>query len=456
MRALVFWPALLVSLAMSLSLLAMPQPGMFWAALTVATWTAPVALAWTRWVRRPAAWIGRVAAGAIFVMLMAVLHGWSAQTDAFIRYSECRPPRAETFWPLVFLWACGVGLATFAMWGSAFAWRRVLVPGNLRAIAWWLGTLAWTVACVFVLSRNLAPGVVGASLHAMAKVVGAIAGVVALIAIPLYWGTRGTRKAARQASEDFARIDPAERARLLDLIDATARKGEYRLMYRPVDAREPADPIARIGGDPLAAPGDTWPVDAAGNPALFLLQVPLEGIGHAAWKDRLLSVYISEHELVARCHLRSGALVTMPAPAAPSLEPTALAPLAIPLNEVSPEDDEGDGEWADAEWFFERVPELKATLARTSAHPDRLLGMLISGDTQGHVLAGAELIMVGGHPALIQGPHFATCPDCDQPMRFLMQFGDVTDDFALGDAGTGYVYGCDAHPQQLLAVSDCY
>ncbi|WP_342315837.1 hypothetical protein [Lysobacter sp. FW306-1B-D06B] len=457
MSPFVFWPALVLSLVLSVFLATTPQREVMWAAATVLAWTVPVALAWKRWVQRPAVWIARVATGAIFAMLVGVVQAWWPRTDVFIHYSNCAAPRAETFWPLAFTWACGLGLMTFTLWGSAFQWRQTLLP-RVRTIAWWLVGLAWTAACAFVLSRNLAPGVLGTSLLALAKLGAAALAVAALIGLPLWWGTRGGRKAEAQTREDFAKLAPDERERLIDLIDTTARRGEYRLMYRPVAEGAAGDPIARVGGDPLSAPGETWPVDAAGHPALFLLQVPLEGTAHPVWRDRVLSVYLDEHEhaLVVRCHARSDELQPMPAPPGPKLAPCAVMPLAIPPNEVPAGDDEGDGEWPDADWFFERMPELKAALGSATAHPDRLLGMLITGDTRGHAYIASDLIIVGGYPALIQGVHGATCPDCGQPMRFLMQFGDVTEDFALGDAGAGYVYGCDAHPQRLEAFSDCY
>jgi hypothetical protein len=39
-------------------------------------------------------------------------------------------------------------------------------------------------------------------------------------------------------------------------------------------------------------------------------------------------------------------------------------------------------------------------------------------------------------------------------MRFLLQFSDVTDEYLFGDSGVGYVYGCDAHPEQCAGFVD--
>jgi hypothetical protein len=42
-------------------------------------------------------------------------------------------------------------------------------------------------------------------------------------------------------------------------------------------------------------------------------------------------------------------------------------------------------------------------------------------------------------------------------MRFLFQFDDAFgSDYLLGDAGLGYVYGCDDHPEHCQGFVDCY
>lgn len=64
-------------------------------------------------------------------------------------------------------------------------------------------------------------------------------------------------------------------------------------------------------------------------------------------------------------------------------------------------------------------------------------------------------ILVGAAPEYIQSEHEPSCEACGARMRFLFQFADVTDDFMLGDAGVGYVYGCDAHPERLQGFIDC-
>jgi hypothetical protein len=41
-------------------------------------------------------------------------------------------------------------------------------------------------------------------------------------------------------------------------------------------------------------------------------------------------------------------------------------------------------------------------------------------------------------------------------MRFLFQFGDLVPGSPLGDAGVGYVYGCDGHPDDCVGFIDSH
>lgn len=80
-----------------------------------------------------------------------------------------------------------------------------------------------------------------------------------------------------------------------------------------------------------------------------------------------------------------------------------------------------------------------------------MLNPIIEGKAQ---LDAEDAILAGGDAQLIQNEHDPLCPACQQPMRFLFQFGDVTEDFELGDCGVGYVYGCDAHPENCVGFVD--
>ena len=82
--------------------------------------------------------------------------------------------------------------------------------------------------------------------------------------------------------------------------------------------------------------------------------------------------------------------------------------------------------------------------------------MLLVGHGDGRAFRSEEAILVGGGPELIQGEHDPLCALCAQPMRFLCQFGDVTESFELGDCDAGYVYGCDAHPEHCQVFVDCF
>jgi hypothetical protein len=213
-----------------------------------------------------------------------------------------------------------------------------------------------------------------------------------------------------------------------------------------------------VGGEPLAAPDETWPLDDEEQPGKFLLQLPLAGVAHPVWNDRWLTVYLLQHELYVRSYPGAADLVAGAAPEGVTpLTARALRSLAVPTME-SPggDDDEPERETLDGAWLLEAVPGLEERLSALTAQPVRVLSMLLDG---GHATAdfdAANSILVGGVPELIQGPHEPHCETCQAPMRFLLQFSDVTDNDELGDCGVGYVYGCDAHPEHCQAFVDCY
>jgi hypothetical protein len=102
------------------------------------------------------------------------------------------------------------------------------------------------------------------------------------------------------------------------------------------------------------------------------------------------------------------------------------------------------------------VPGLKARVEQLSKYPGMVLSKILMAPAQTMSLSLEEAILVGGDPYFIQGPHDPKCAVCRQPMRFLFQFGDMTQNFQLGDCGIGYVYGCDTHPNRCEGFVDCY
>ncbi|WP_454831687.1 hypothetical protein [Pseudoxanthomonas wuyuanensis] len=137
------------------------------------------------------------------------------------------------------------------------------------------------------------------------------------------------------------------------------------------------------------------------------------------------------------------------------LEPCGLQTLAVPAALVEA-DDEEDSDLDLVGQLIETVPGLEAKLNQLTAYPEQVLPMLLAGHAQDRVFGPEDAVLAGGAPALIQSAHDPLCTACQQPMRFLFQFDDVTEDFKMGDCGVGYIYGCDAHPEHCRWFVDCY
>ncbi|MDD4929003.1 MAG: hypothetical protein PHP85_06985 [Gallionella sp.] len=446
MSRTVFWIAFLSSLCMSV-LLSRSMPHDTVSVFIVAlAWTGTTALAWNRWVAPDVSWLGRMAAG--FGAAVLSVYVWQTRTDIFTIDSPC-DNRVGTFWPLIFVWlACGA-LAGYALFGKRPEIGEITRPG-LRPAIWWLLFIGWTAGYAYVFVNNITmdiflesmrmAGILGGSI---ALFFGGIFGLAMLFSLP-------SRRRQKQAAADFERISDAERQEILDLIDHHSRQGEYILLYRPVKT---GDTIARVGGDPVALPGETWPANDNGSPAVFMMQLPLTAPRlPPPWQNRIVVVFLFEHSLLVRSYF-SPDLITLHNPAGERVVARqALQELAIPYLPVSENDEEDESGGWDTAQLLSQIPELHARLGQISKYPAYVLNMIIEGDAQ---LSVEDAILAGGDPMLIQGAHDPLCPVCQEPMRFLFQFGDVTEDFKLGDCGVGYIYGCDNHPTLCEGFVDC-
>lgn len=285
----------------------------------------------------------------------------------------------------------------------------------------------------------------------LAKLLGVLVAVAAVGMLFLWLPSRSEAAARKKALADYDAISPANRLAMLSVIDSAARTGAFRLMYRAASGKEVADSLARIGGHPLAGSDEAWPT-VEGVPGQFLLQVALADVSGAAWANRLIAVYLMQESLRVKSYACASDLVVKTAPAnAAQIAMQPLKSLALPV--ALPAYRDGD-EPLGGDALIERTPGLGDMLAKLTTQPARVVSLLISGGASGTVET-EDAILVGGKPVLLQGPHEPHCDVCQQPMRFLLQFGDVTQDAQLGDGGVGYVYGCDAHPAHCQGFADC-
>lgn len=261
-------------------------------------------------------------------------------------------------------------------------------------------------------------------------------------------------KRRKQVATDFEKIDPPTRAEILSMIDQHARTGHSRVLYLRSNIATAQVPLARIGGQPLARTGEAWPTGDDGEPATFLLQLPLPAAAGGPWEGRLIVVYLVRRELLVRSY--SGTHLDELAPqtntATAPVEPIGLQAVAIPAAA-------DDGHGADlvlAEQLIKEVPGLESKLAGLTTYPAPLLLKLLAGHAEAGDLRLEDVVLVGDAPALNPSPQTPKCLICQQPMRFLFQLADVSKSFGLGDCGVGYVYGCDAHPEFCEGVVDCY
>jgi hypothetical protein len=217
---------------------------------------------------------------------------------------------------------------------------------------------------------------------------------------------------------------------------------------------------SHVGGVPYAEAGEEWPT---GKPGTFLLQVRLDEPGLARqWQRRLLTVFlVFDVEQVVRSYASPSVdnYVPLAGPLAP-LPCIRLAPILLPVDEQREEAEADGGEPkrfpATPGRLCEMLPAVREVLGRFTTDPAGLLSQILRPNLYGYDLEEWHVAYEGGDPMLIQNPHEPTCDECGEPMRFLLQFGEIVPGVQLADAGVCYVYGRDEHPCRCKGFIDSH
>jgi hypothetical protein len=427
---------------------------------------AAAALLWHQAGWRGTQWLMRGGAALVVALLLTVLLQWLPRSDVFTVQCCRGGTRPGTFWPLLFVWALGLGLFTFSWWGAHQRWWVVVRQKSARAALWWLAALAWSVTCAVVLLRNVSGAVLWASLVPVGKLALFLGVPLALFATWLFVLSRRERARSLQVDAEFEAMPLDARASVLELIERAARRAEYQYLYSCVEGVAPGPADARVNGPPLARAGEEWPGAASGEPAWFLLQLPLDvpRLGQA-WQGRIAVVFLSkDYEVIVRTYApatESGLAPLDTAGPDAAAAGLTLRRLAVPYVPVRGEDEEDEDEddvgGFDVEQLPGKVPGLTALLKRYSASPAKLLARVLAGRSGPHFTGAEDEILVGGDPLLIQGAHEPDCSQCGKRMRFLFQSGELSEkDWLFGDAGVCYVYGCDEHPERCEGFIDSH
>lgn len=300
-------------------------------------------------------------------------------------------------------------------------------------------------------------------------------------------------KRAREAAKD---LTPQDREEILAMIRAACTERRWGTMWIRSPKQPDADDLllgSHLAGEPYAEKGEVWPPsvpedpedskprrrdeDGEGEdgededeedprsvvPAPFLLQVRLgdRSLG-PVWPGRLLTVFLQEDtQQVVRSYKEPSRQKYVKLEGGPEkVDPVPLEELPIPAEvEAPPQDKDVYVEPGPADYspraFLERVPGLKERLERHFSDAQGLLTQILLPGS-GYDLEASSVIYQGKEASYIQNPHEARCSICKAPLRFLFQFGDLVPGTQLGDAGVGYVYGCDGHPDACVGFIDSH
>jgi hypothetical protein len=276
-----------------------------------------------------------------------------------------------------------------------------------------------------------------------------IIGLLVIVCIPHNVRILRVRKVFRDLPQNV-------KDKVVELIEEAASRNPsitYLLLDDSPCSEAETAALSHVGGMPYAERGETWPVHSDSVPPRFLLQVRLDepSLGEQ-WQDRLIAVFlVSDAEQIVRSYAAPSMdkyvpissslppfncvlLRSLPFPAASNDDPIPMSPAQL----------------------CDSIPEIKGLLRGFTGDCSGLLSQILRPDVYGYDLEEPEIAYQGGSPMLIQNPHDPECDHCNRRMRFLFQFGEIIPGLQLADAGVGYVYGCDDHPDHCKAFIDSH
>jgi hypothetical protein len=274
-------------------------------------------------------------------------------------------------------------------------------------------------------------------------------GLFAIVCIPHNLRTWRVRKVFRSLPNGVGE-------RVLELIEEAAAQNPsvtYLLLDESPCSEAEAVVSSHVGGVPYAEKGETLPVHAGSDPVRFLLQVRLDepSLGDT-WQDRLIAVFlVFDSEQIVRSYEAPSVekYVPISSPATP-FKCVCLRSIAFPVTSKDEPSPMSPAQLCDS------VPEIKYLLSPFTKDVAGLISQILRPNVYGYDLGAPEIAYQGGAPMLIQNPHDPLCDLCHQRMRFLFQFGEIIPGLQLADAGVGYVYGCDDHPDHCKGFIDSH
>ncbi|MEK6259002.1 MAG: DUF1963 domain-containing protein [Planctomycetota bacterium] len=318
----------------------------------------------------------------------------------------------------------------------------------------------------------------------------AISLCIALVSVPVVlvgWAIAAHNLRVWQVRRVARSLPVGTRERILAQIAESARGSSICTLLIPArfpTAESSGEPTSqseltasRFGGPPYGEAGEQWPTreDGSLEPTDFLIQVRLDDPLPPPWPGRLIVVFwkFDEQQTVlvyaapssARYVRRPGSpdaspeCVLMPLPI-PNANPPSIqnSPAQAAASEAPSElfDSKNENEWQlpyDPSLLIESVSGLRDELRQFTPRPADLLTHLMLTERHGYELDVSDIVQMGGRPQWVQDdPGPRTCPECGKRLRFLFQFGDLSGQSRLGDAGVCFVFGCDAHPDSAQSL----
>lgn len=275
----------------------------------------------------------------------------------------------------------------------------------------------------------------------------------------------------RRVRRLYASLPVATRDQLLNQIDGAGRAESacsVLVAIEPDTNRTDADLVSsHYGGLPYAEAGETWPLASAEKPDLadFLIQVRLDESFPSPWPGRLVVVFNRfDVEQTVRCYAEPSIGRAVPLNGASALQREwSLRAVRIPKQPIPEQVVDASGTPVphesglldyDPVVLLKTVPQLQGEMAKLAARPADLLAAILAPNHCGYGFELSDIVQLGGRPEwLLHDPGEQVCRRCGQGLRFLFQFGDLNRGVMLGDSGVCYVFGCDEHPDQLLAIA---
>lgn len=411
-------------------------------------------------------WAPRVISFVAFTIVYLFVYDAWQSSFSITECQKCR--RANELSPMFLYLFVGTFALNYSFNGAQFSDQPFLLKRKLSVFnaLWYALYLPGVVMCLWLFSNTFDGDLLVKATTGFLEVLLMLVAIFAGIISVLFLLSLPEKRQEAIAKTDYEKLPKQTIDDVLKAYQEFVLAGSYCRVYGNCNG-EPSSTmdsitLSKIGGVPYAERNDSWPISTEPmSPSRFCIQLVLSDTElPPVWHGRLIVVFVVDFGVEVRSYATANASKAIDISNGTDLfEEQIICSKKVPIDKYIKIDEDG---WADFDegytsaYALENNQPLKQRILSLSKYPEKFLDLLL--ENAGYPIHNPlNLIRQAPIPNLIQGPHGPDCLHCNQPLRFLFEFGEILEDeFTFGDGGVVYIYGCDQHPDYCQGFVDSH